>query len=204
MIFNRYAAVAAPVGGLLLGVLDFVWIKYVPFPFGGLGNSLAVWAVAGFLFTYWSRWGWARGVTAAVVLLVVAVPSYYLAATVIQHDDAENMYNAVTMMWIGFAVIAGVVFGAAGIVARTPGRWRVAAQAMPAAVMFAEAALVGRRIGADGRGLDPLWAALLDVALGVLLTVLVAATWRQRLVALLLAVPLGVVGFGLMAAARFG
>ena len=203
-MINRYASVAAPVGGLLLGVLDFVWIKYVPFPFGGLGNSLAVWAVAGFLFTYWSRWGWARGVAAAVVMLVVAVPSYYLAAMVIQHDDAENMYNTVTLIWMGFAVIAGVVFGAAGIAARTPGRLRTAAQAMPAAVMFAEAALVGRRIGADGRGQDPLWAALLDVALGVLLTVLVVATWRQRLVALLLAVPLGAVGFALLTAARIG
>jgi len=203
-MINRYAATAAPVGGLLLGVLDFVWIKYVPFPFGGLGNSLAVWAVAGFLFTYWSRWGWARGVTAAVVMLVVAVPSYYLAAALIQNDNLSNMYNAVALMWMGFAVIAGVVFGGAGIAARTPGRWRTAAQAMPAAVLFAEAALVGRRVGADGRGLEPLWAALLDVALGVLLTVLVAATWRQRLIALLLAAPLGVVGFGLLSVARFG
>jgi hypothetical protein len=42
---NRSAAVAAPVGGLLLGALDVVWITYVPWPLGALGNSVAVWAV---------------------------------------------------------------------------------------------------------------------------------------------------------------
>ena len=200
----RYAAVAAPVGGVLLGALDFVWIKYVPFPFGGLGNSLAVWAVAGFLFTYWGRWGWARGIAAAVVMLVVAVPSYYLAAMLIQHDDAANMYNTTAVLWMGFAVIAGVVFGGAGIAARTPGRWQAAALAMPAAVLFAEAALLARRIGDESYGIDPLWSVLIDVALGVLLTVLIGGTWRRRAVALLWAVPLAVVGFVLMSAAVTG
>lgn len=203
-MINRYAAVAAPVGGLLLGVLDFVWIKYVPFPFGGLGNSLAVWAVAGFLFAYAGRWSWARGLGATVVMLVVAVPSYYLAAALIQHDDIANMYNTVALLWMGFAVVAGVVFGAAGIAARRPGRLRTAATAMPAAVMFAEATLLARRIGADSYGIEPLWSALLDVALGVLITLLVADTWRRGLVALLLAVPLAVVGFALLSVARFG
>ena len=203
-MINRYAAVAAPVGGLLLGVADFVWIKYVPSPFGALGNSLAVWAVAGFLFTYFSRWGWARGIAAAIVMLVVAVPSYYLAAAVIQHDDVSNMYDAVAVLWMGFAVIAGAVFGGAGIAARTPGRWQTVALAMPAAVMVAEAALVARRIGDASYGTEPLWSALINVALGVLITVLIARSWRQRLVALLLAVPLGVVGFGLLSVARFG
>jgi hypothetical protein len=201
---NRYAAVAAPVGGVLLGVLDFVWIKYLPFPLGGLGNSLAVWAVAGFLFTHFARWGWVKGIAAAVVMLVVAVPSYYLAAMVIQNDDASNMYNSVALMWMGFAVIAGVVFGGAGILARTPGRWQTAAMAMPGAVMFAEAGLLARRIGDPSYGTEPVWSALLNVALGVVLTVVVGRSWRQRLVALLIAVPLALAGFALMSAARIG
>ena len=98
-MITRYASVTAPIAGLLLGVLDFVWIKYVPFPLGGLGNSVAVWAVAGFLFTHFARWGWARGIAAATVMLVVAVPSYYLAATVIQNDDVANLYNANAVLW---------------------------------------------------------------------------------------------------------
>jgi hypothetical protein len=32
----------APVGGFLLGFLDFVWIKFVPFPFAALGKPGAV------------------------------------------------------------------------------------------------------------------------------------------------------------------
>ncbi|MGW4941929.1 DUF6518 family protein [Actinoplanes sp. NPDC004185] len=197
-MINRYAAVAAPVGGLLLGAFDFVWIKYVPFPLGNLGNSLAVWAVAGFLFTYWGRWDWVRGIAAAVVMLVVAVPSYYLAAAVIQNDDFSNLYNTVAIMWMGFAVVAGVVFGGAGIAARHPGRWQLAASAMPGAVMVAEAVVLARRN--DG---ESLWPALLDVVLGVLITVLIVDSWRRRLVTLLLAVPLAVVGFALLSVARF-
>lgn len=200
MIIKRYAFVAALVSGFLLGVLDFVWIKYVPWPLGGLGNSLAVWAVAGFLFTFWGRWAWARGITAAVVMLVVAVPSYYLAAMVIQNDDAANMYNTNAVVWMGLAVVAGIVFGAAGIVARMPGRWQAAALAVPAAVMFAEAGLLARRIGDPNYGNSPVAELLVDVALGVLLTVAVAPTWRLRGLALLLAVPVGVVGFALMSA----
>ncbi|MFI7545730.1 DUF6518 family protein [Actinoplanes sp. NPDC049599] len=198
----RYAAVAAPVGGVLLGALDFVWIKYVPYPFAELGNSMAVWAVAGFLLAFWGRWGWARGIGAAVVLLVVAVPSYYLAAMVIQHDDAATMYNTTALLWMGSAVIAGVVFGGAGVAARRPGRWQAVAPAMPAAVLFAEAGLLAGRIGDPDYGIDPLWSALLDVALGVLLTALIAGP--RRWVALLWAVPLALVGWVLLSVARFG
>jgi hypothetical protein len=45
---------------------------------------------------------------------------------------------------------------------------------------------------------------LIDVALGVLLTVLIAGTWQRRAVALLWAVPLAVVGFVLMSVAVAG
>ena len=62
--------VVAVLGGFLLGVLDFVWIKVVPFPFGDLGNSSAVWAVAAFAFGYWVRSGWVRAAVGAAVLLV--------------------------------------------------------------------------------------------------------------------------------------
>ena len=72
-------AVGAVLGGFLLGFLDFVWIRFVPFPFGDLGNSSAVWAVAAFAFGYGVRTGWVRAALGAAALLVVAVPSYYLA-----------------------------------------------------------------------------------------------------------------------------
>lgn len=176
----------------------------MPWPLGGLGNSMAVWAVAGFLFTYWGRWSWLRGIASAVVMLVVAVPSYYLAALVIQNDDASNMYNTNAVLWMGFAVVAGIVFGGGGIAARIPGRWQAAALALPAAVMFAEAGLLARRIGDPSYGNSPVPELLLDVALGLLLTLVVAPTWRLRGLALLIAVPVAVVGFALISLAFTG
>ena len=203
VMINRSAAVAAPVGGFLLGFLDFVWIKFVPHPLGELGNSLAVWAVAAFFFTYAARWSWVRGIAAAIVLLVVAVPSYYLAAALIQHDSFASMYGSTTYLWMLFGVIAGLVFGGAGVAARTPGRWQTPALAVPAAVMFAEAAILARRIGTASYGTEPLWPSLIEVALGALIIVLLSSRWRRRLSVLLLAAPLTAAGVILLSVARF-
>jgi Family of unknown function (DUF6518) len=45
-------AAGAVIGGILLGVLDFARIRFVPFRFGALGNSSAAWAVAAFAFGF--------------------------------------------------------------------------------------------------------------------------------------------------------
>ena len=99
----------AVVGGLLLGFLDFVWIKLVPFPLGDLGNSSAVWAVAAVAFGYWVRRDRVRAASGAAVLLVVAVPSYHFAAALIQGDDFANMWGVMSLVWMLFGILAGVV-----------------------------------------------------------------------------------------------
>jgi hypothetical protein len=204
MAINRNVAVVAPVAGVLLGALDFVWIKYVPSPFGGLGNSIAVWAVAAFLLTFLSRWTLPAGILGAIVCLVLAVPSYYLAATLIQSDALANTYNPTALLWMGLGVVAGTVFGAAGVLARTGGRIRTAAVAMPGAVLFAEATMQLRRLGdpnyetADTAG----YTAVL-IASGVALTVLVSRSWPQRGLALLLALPLTAGGYVLLSLTGF-
>ena len=204
MAINRNVAVVAPVAGVLLGALDFVWIKYVPFPFGGLGNSIAVWAVAAFLLTFLSRWTLPVSIFGAIVCLVLAVPSYYLAATLIQNDDLANMYNATALLWMGLGVVAGTVFGAAGVLARTGGRFRLAAVAMPGAVLFAEAAMQLRRIGDPNyETADTLEYTAVLIALGVAFTVLVSRSWPQRGLALLLALPLTAVGYVLLSLTGF-
>jgi hypothetical protein len=182
----------APMAGVLLGALDFLWIKYVPFPFGGLGNSSAVWAVAAFLFAYRRR-----SIIGSVVLLVVAVPSYYLAATVVQGDDLANVWSPV---WTLFAVIAGCVFGAAGVLTRRTDRWSVVALAVPVAVLFAEAALHLARPSSDSG--DVRHAALVT-ALGVLLPLAVGTTYARRAAAVGLAVPIAAAGYGLFRLAGF-
>jgi hypothetical protein len=204
MVINRHVAVVAPVAGVLLGALDFVWIKYVPSPFGELGNSIAVWAVAAFLLAFLSRWTLPVGILGAIVCLVLAVPSYYLAAALIQNDDPANTYDAVALVWMALGVVAGTVFGAAGVLARTEGLLRAAAGAMPGSVLFAEATIGLRRIGDPNYDTAELTAyAAVLIALGVILTVLVGRSWRQRGLALLLALPLTAVGYVLLSLTGF-
>ncbi|GAA4925035.1 DUF6518 family protein [Actinoplanes utahensis] len=204
MTIKRNAAVVAPMAGFLLGFLDFVWIKYLPSPVGDLGNSLAVWAVAAFLLTYLHRWRLPAGIAAAIVCLVVAVPSYYLAAALIQNDDWSNLYNTVALAWMGFGVVAGVVFGGGGVLARTPGTLRLPALALPAAVLFAEGLVHLRRIGEPGyeAGEQGAYASLVFV-LGLLITMLVARTRRDRLLTLAWSVPLTAGGWLLLTLASF-
>ncbi len=137
----RSAALTAPSAGLLLGFADFVWIKYIPFPFGGLGNSIAVWAAAAFLLTFFCQWDLQYGLFGAIMFLAVAVPSYYVAAAIIQNDSWSNVYSAVALEWVGMAVIAGTIFGAGAVMARAPSRWQPLALALPAAAFIAEIAL---------------------------------------------------------------
>ncbi|BCY07191.1 DUF6518 family protein [Actinoplanes sp. L3-i22] len=203
----RPAVLVAPVAGLLLGVLDFVWIKFVPFPLGDLGNSIAVWAVAAFLLTLLNRWSLPVGVLAAIVQLVVAVPAYYLAAAVIQHDDLRNMWDANAVLWAGFGVIAALVFGTGGVLARrasVPRLLRDVALALPGAVLFAEAALQLRRIG------DPSYSAGGQAASGAVLIVLGLATtalitpgWPRRGIVLVFTLPLTAAGFVLLTLTGF-
>jgi hypothetical protein len=199
-------AVLAPLAGLLLGFLDFVWIKFVPVPFGGLGNSMAVWAVAAFLLTYYRRRPMAPAVAGAVIMLVVAVPSYYVAASLIQHDDWSNLWAPSTLLWMGLAVVAGVVFGAGGVLARAAGTgvghgtdrkesWlRLPALGLPAAVLIAEMVLRP----------DGISYVLVLVALALLITALVGRSWRDRALALAWALPLSVIGYLLMIGTAFG
>ncbi|BCJ64914.1 DUF6518 family protein [Polymorphospora rubra] len=196
-------ALTAVVGGFLLGFLDFVWIKWVPYPFAELGNSSAVWAVAAFGFGYWVRSGRLRAALGAAVGLVVAVPSYYLAATLIQDDDLAMLWAPTSLLWMSFGVVAGIVFGIGGTWARGSGWRQLVGTALPGAVLFAEAGLLAKDIGHPSYGIDPLWNALINVVLGVSVVVLVGGTNRRRALALATAVPLAVAGFGAFLVAGF-
>jgi hypothetical protein len=196
MTTSRPVALTAPVAGLLLGSLDFIWIKYMPYPFAGLGNSIAIWGVAAFLLTYYSRWTVPRSIAGAVLMLVVAVPSYYAAAALIQRDDWSNVWSTVSIAWMGLGAVAGIVFGAGGVIARTPGRLRIPALALPAAILLAEMIIGLRRLGDPNYNTANLvqYAVVLAV-LAVLVTVVVARTWRDRLLALAYSLPLAAAGY---------
>lgn len=192
---DRRVALGAAVGGFTLGFLDFVWIKFVPFPFGALGNSSAVWAVAAFAFGYLVRRGLVRAGLGAAVLLVVAVPSYYLAAVWIQHDDWASIWAPTSFLWMCFGVLAGVVFGGAGVWARTDGWRRTVGVALPGAVLFAEALVWVR---------SPDEAAALDALLGVVVLALLTRHARPFLAALAVALLLALPGWAVLAVAHGG
>ncbi|MGN9810035.1 DUF6518 family protein [Micromonospora sp. BQ11] len=188
-------ALGALVGGFLLGFVDFMWIKWVPSPLADLGNSTATWAVAAFVFGYWARSGLLRSALGAAVLLVVAVPSYYLAATLIQGDDLAVIWAPTSLVWMVFGVLAGVVFGVGGTWARGTGWRHVVGTALSAAVFFEEAARFARRVGDPQYPPGSEWNVAIDVALGVLVVALVGRSNRQRALAVAVAVPLAVIIF---------
>ncbi|AXO38227.1 DUF6518 family protein [Micromonospora sp. B006] len=189
---RRAVAFVVPVAGFLLGFLDFVWIKRVPFPFAELGNSTATWAVAAFALGWWIRSGTGRAAVAASVLLIVAVPSYYLAATLLQGDDLAVIWAVTSFIWMAFGVVAGVVFGVAGIWARTDGWRRVVGTTLPVAVFVEEALRFALKSRSDYPGVW--WNVAIDLGLAALLVVLIGRSARVRLLAAAVALPLAAAG----------
>jgi len=184
-------AVATVVAGGLLGAVDLLLQKTLPYPWADLANSAACWAIAAFALGLWVRLPWWRAALAGIVLLVLAVPSYYLTATLVQHDNLSNIWAPSSLLWMLFGALAGAVFGIAGAWARIGGWRQIVGIALPGAVLFAEAAsLLHRRDGADST-----WTAIIELALGVLLIMVVGRTARQRLTGLAAALPLALVGF---------
>ncbi|MBC9001459.1 hypothetical protein H9X94_05740 [Micromonospora aurantiaca] len=194
---RRAVALVVPVAGFLLGFLDFVWIKWVPFPFAELGNSTATWAVAAFALGWWIRSGAVRAAVAASVLLIVAVPSYYLAATLLQGDDLAVIWSPTSIVWMAFGVVAGVVFGVGGIWARTDGWRRIVGTALPVAVFVEEALRFALKSGSYP---GAWWNVAIDLGLAALLVALIGRSARVRLLAAAVALPVAALGAVTLAA----
>ncbi|WP_335991285.1 DUF6518 family protein [Glycomyces sp. MUSA5-2] len=199
-------AVAAA-GGVALGAVDLIAQRELPYPWANLANSSAVWAVGAFAVGAWVRAGRWRPAAAGVVLLVVAVEAYYLAATLIQHDDLANLWAPTSLVWMAFGVLAGTVFGTFGAWSRSDTRWRaLAGLAALGAVFFAEAGMLLRRLpGTEAQyRADDLATAAIMALIGLVLIALLGRSWRQRAAASALAVPLAAVGFAGFAMAGYG
>ncbi|WP_124771582.1 DUF6518 family protein [Micromonospora inaquosa] len=206
---RRHRVLTVLVGGLLLGVVDLLLQRTLPYPWANLANSSAVWAVGAFGIGSWLRADWRRSAFAGIVLLLVAVEAYYLAAVVLMNDSARNLWSPTTMAWLFFGVLAGALFGGAGGLSRHRKPWlRAIAVAMPGAVLLAEAATLFNRSAQPGRGshyrTDSLQTAVIEVILGVALILLVARTNRVRLQAIAAATVLAVLGFAAYTVAGFG
>jgi hypothetical protein len=104
-------------------------------------------------------------------------------------------------------VLAGIVFGTAGAWSRGENRWlRVVGVALPGAVLLAEAGILAYHSGhMDAhRRADSLRTAAIEAALGVVLTLVVGRSTRQRLQGLAASVPLALIGLGGFVLAGFG
>ncbi|MET8158130.1 DUF6518 family protein [Sphaerisporangium sp. NPDC005289] len=182
-------AVVAVAAGVLLGLLDLLAQVTLPYPWADLANSPAVWAAAAFAVGAWARRGLVGVCVAAVVLLVLAVETYYAAAVVFRHDDAASLYNQVAWMWIGFGVVAGVVFGVAGVWYRGPDRWRADIGLAALGGVFVAEAAKDARAGTFG-----LPTVLILTVIALLVPIALGRSARHRLESLALVVPLALLG----------
>ena len=197
----------AIVGGLLLGPIDLLAQRTLSYAWANLANSSAVWAIGAFGIGVWVRAGRWRPAVAGVVLLLVAVESYYLTATLAQNDDWSNLWTSTTLLWLLFGILAGTLFGTAGAWLRGSNRWlRIVGLALPSAVLLAEAGVLAYRYGNPDPAYraDSLQTAAIEAALGILLALLLGRSTRDRLGGLAASLPLAAVGFGALVVAGFG
>jgi hypothetical protein len=171
---------AAVVVGVLFGVVDLIGQLELPAPWFEIANSMAVWAVAAFLFGRAVRTGIGTAAVSGALMLTVAVETYYLAAALALDDSIDNLTSRSTVIWMVLGVLAGAAFGAAGAVTRrSETLYAAPAAALGASVLFAEAITMR-----DG------WSVLIDVLLGVLVLAVSVSGTKRWLLACAASVPL--------------
>jgi hypothetical protein len=193
---HRAGVVATTVaGGVALGAVDLLLQRVLPYPWANLANSSAVWALAAYGLGLWVRAPWWRAAAAGAGLLVLAVPVYYLAAAIFLGDEVSLLWDRTGLVWAGFGVLAGAAFGFGATLARSSGWQQLVGVALPGAVLFAEALVAMPRGGDAAYRRDQVQTAVVEAVLGVVVIVAVGRTWRQRVGALVVSVPMTLVGF---------
>jgi hypothetical protein len=180
---------------VVLGGLDLLLQRMLPYPWANLANSSAVWALAAYGLGLWVRTPWWRAAIAGATLLVLAVPVYYLAAAIFLGDGLSLLWGSTGLVWMGFGVLAGAVFGFGATLVWSSGWQQLAGVALPGAVLFAEALVAALWGGGGGYRRDQIQTAVIELVLGVIVIVVVGRTGRQRVGGLLASVPMAVVGF---------
>jgi hypothetical protein len=197
----RWPSVLVPVVvGLALGPADLLLQHVLPYPFADLANSPALWALVAFGV------GWADRIhghwwpaAAGTLTLLLAVEGYYATAVLTLGDSTSTLTNRAAAVWLGAAVVAGVVFGTAGSWARSAHLWRgPLGTATAVGVLLAEAWLDLARLAGAGddpaRSRDLVQTALVLLVLAAVAAVLAGRSARQRVVGSVLALPLALLG----------
>lgn len=141
-------AVGAVAAGLLLGPIDLWTQTTLPYPWANLANSGAVWAACAFALGRWSRRSTPSSAAAGMAMLLIAVQTYYLADVLVRHSDPVTLWNPASQLWLGLAVVVGLLFGGAGYLSRSAQPWvRFAAAAILGLVFLFEAGHMLERSG---------------------------------------------------------
>jgi hypothetical protein len=187
----RLVAIAVA-AGLALGVGDLVWMLHVDVAWAEIANSSAVWAAGAFVLGAVLRTDPVRAAICGVVMMSVAVESYYVYAASVDLASLATPFSAHARMWLVFGVFAGVVFGSAGAWTSGAVRWQqVVGAATGAGVLLGEALHITLQWDlAFGGFRDPMAQAALAMSLlGVLLLVVTTRRVATFLAAALLTVP---------------
>jgi hypothetical protein len=105
---------SAVVAGLVLGTADVAWsVRGGPL-WTAIGNSCAGWATAAFVLGFLLRLDAVRSAVVGVVMLAVAVETYYAAAWQWLGSSRSIMTSEVALTWLVLAVVVGAPLGAAG------------------------------------------------------------------------------------------
>ena len=182
-------------GGIALGAVDLLLQKVLPYPWANLANSSAVWALAAYGLGLWVRTPWWRATAAGAATLLIAVPTYYVAAAIFLNDEIAAAWDRTALLWMAFGVTAGLVFGFGATLVRSSGWQQLAGVALPAAVLFAEALVAVLGGGGAAHRRDQIETAIIEVVLGSAVLVVVGRTARQRIGGLILSLPLALIGF---------
>lgn len=169
------------VAGVLLGVVDVGWNLHDPSAWSVVANTEAGWATAAFVATAILRTTALRSAFAGVVMLCVAVESYYAAASIWHAGSLRILTSHTAAVWLVSAVAAGIVFGLLGSLTHHRS-WGVSAVGYAAgAALCLGSAVYYLRSGSAGSIHDQ------AVALGAIGLAVLAPTLARPRVALLAA-----------------
>ena len=188
--WSAHALPVALLAGLALGAVTNVLQGVLPDSLQQFANSGAVWVVAayvaGALVGSGPQW---RTFAAGAATQVGAVVGYYGYAQFVR--DGMGALHA-PAVWLGFALVAGPLFGVAGAWWRDERQWRRSVSLGVIGGVFA---------------MDGLWDLLVlhyvsagcaFLVIGVLLPLLLARTVRDRLLGLLAVAPLSAAAVGVV------
>ncbi|MCW2783624.1 MAG: hypothetical protein JWP74_141 [Marmoricola sp.] len=180
------------VAGLALSLGDLVTMTHVAYPWANLANSSAIWAIGAFVLGAALRTDPARSAVAGVVMMLVAVESYYGFAVLFDLGGLQSLWSNTAQTWLVFGVFAGVVFGIAGAWTSGTVWWqRVLGAAAGGGVLIGEALHTRMHLGLTLGGFrnELNESAVLMAVLGVALVVATSRSPKVLIPAMLLTVP---------------